>query len=46
MFDFNRRFLLGRQSDLMQSKELYPPMQSFEEWLQANRNLFRDITGD
>lgn len=46
MFDFNRRFLLGRQSDLTQSKELYPPMQSFEEWLQANRNLFRDITGD
>jgi hypothetical protein len=46
MFDFNRRFLLGRQADLMQSKELYPPMQSFEEWLQANRNLFRDITGD
>jgi uncharacterized protein YbjT (DUF2867 family) len=46
MFDFNRRFILGRQADLMQSKELYPPMQSFEEWLQANRNLFQTITGD
>lgn len=37
MFDFNRRFIPNRQQDIRQSRELYPGMQSFEQWLTVNR---------
>ena len=32
MFDFNRRFIPGREADARQSRNLYPAMQTFEQW--------------
>jgi len=43
MFEFNRIFMPSRQADLQQSRELYPGIQSFEAWLQANAERFRPL---
>lgn len=37
MFDFNRRFILSREADREESRRLYPGMQSFQAWAEANR---------
>ncbi len=38
MFDFNRRFIPSRGSDLAQSRALYPSMQTFEQWASSRRD--------
>jgi uncharacterized protein YbjT (DUF2867 family) len=43
MFDFNRRFIPNRAADLAECRRLYPSMQTFETWLTANKDRFRDI---
>jgi uncharacterized protein YbjT (DUF2867 family) len=43
MFEYNRLFIPNRQADLEQSLALYPAMQRFEPWLQANRDKFAAI---
>jgi uncharacterized protein YbjT (DUF2867 family) len=40
MFEYNRLFIPNRQADLEQSLALYPEMQRFEPWVQANREKF------
>jgi hypothetical protein len=40
MFDFNRRFIPGRGSDLALSRALYPSMQTFEQWAGNRRDEF------
>ncbi len=40
MFEFNRLHIPSRQGDVAASRALYPAMQSFEIWLQANKGLF------
>jgi uncharacterized protein YbjT (DUF2867 family) len=40
MFEFNRLYVPHRKADLALSRELYPPMRSFEAWLEANRQAF------
>ncbi|MFN7936269.1 MAG: NmrA/HSCARG family protein [Bryobacteraceae bacterium] len=43
MFDFNRRYILSRQADLDESKRLYPAMQSFASWAEANRTALEGV---
>jgi uncharacterized protein YbjT (DUF2867 family) len=40
MFDFNRRFIPNRQADLAESRALFPQIQSFDRWMEANRARF------
>jgi len=40
MFEFNRRFIPNRLSDLEESKSLYPGMRSFDSWLKENKSSF------
>jgi uncharacterized protein YbjT (DUF2867 family) len=40
MFEFNRRFIPGRQRDLDESRALFPAMQTFEEWAINNKDAF------
>lgn len=43
MFDFNRRFILSRQADLEESKRLYPGMQTFAAWAEAQRAALEGV---
>lgn len=43
MFDYYRRFVPNRQTELEQCRALYPKLQTFEEWLTANKAKFADI---
>lgn len=43
MFDFNRRYILSRQADLDESKRLYPALQSFAAWAEANRKALEGV---
>ncbi|HEX9744977.1 MAG TPA: NmrA/HSCARG family protein [bacterium] len=40
MFDFNKRYLDNRTTDLEESKELYTGMSDFEYWIEHNREAF------
>jgi uncharacterized protein YbjT (DUF2867 family) len=40
MFDFNRRYIPGRESDIRESRTLYPAMQTFEQWAFNRRDQF------
>lgn len=44
MFDFNRRFIPNRQAELAESRRLNPGMQTFEAWLNKNKDQFAAIT--
>jgi len=43
MFEYNRLFIPNRQADLEQSLALYPGIQKFEPWVQANHDNFATI---
>ena len=43
MFEFNRRFIPTRQRDVVKSRELYPAMQSFEQWAASRREAFNRL---
>jgi uncharacterized protein YbjT (DUF2867 family) len=43
MFEYNRLLIPSRQADLEQSLALYPEMQRFEPWVQANKDKFAAI---
>jgi uncharacterized protein YbjT (DUF2867 family) len=43
MFEFNRVYIPNRQTDLEQSRTLYPKMQTFESWLNENKEKFFNI---
>ena len=43
MFEFNRTRLPNRARDLAESRQLYPAMQSFEQWLEAHRTAFTSV---
>ncbi|HZT72002.1 MAG TPA: NmrA/HSCARG family protein [Terriglobia bacterium] len=43
MFEYNRLFIPNRKADLEQSLALYPGMQRFEPWVQANKDKFAAI---
>jgi uncharacterized protein YbjT (DUF2867 family) len=43
MFEYNRLFIPNRPADLEQSLALYPEMQRFEPWVEANRQNFAAI---
>jgi uncharacterized protein YbjT (DUF2867 family) len=45
MFEFNRLHIPNRQDDLTESRSLYPQMQTFESWLETNKEAFRGIMG-
>ncbi len=45
MFEFNRLHIPNRQADLVESRSLYPQMQTFESWLQANKEAFQGVLG-
>ncbi len=38
MFEFNRLYIPSRRADLEESRALYPQVQTFEVWLNANRD--------
>jgi len=40
MFELFRVHLLSRRAEIAQCRQLYPPMQTFEPWLQANAGRF------
>lgn len=40
MFDFQRRFVPQRKTDMQESYEINPQMQSFEKWLQNHKDSF------
>ena len=46
MFEFNRLHISNRKEDLEESRRLYPKMQTFESWLTANKEKFKDILKD
>lgn len=43
MFEYNRLFVPNRQADLEQSLALFPEIQRFEPWVEANRQKFTAI---
>jgi len=43
MFDFNRRYILSRQADMDESRRLYPAMQRFKTWAEANRSALEGV---
>jgi uncharacterized protein YbjT (DUF2867 family) len=43
MFDFNRRFIPSRRTDLGESRMLYPGIRGFDAWLTANELRFRSV---
>jgi uncharacterized protein YbjT (DUF2867 family) len=43
MFEYNRLLIPNRQADLQQSLALYPEIQRFESWMQANKDKFAAI---
>jgi uncharacterized protein YbjT (DUF2867 family) len=43
MFEYNRLFIPNRQADLEQSLALYPEIQRFEPWVEANKDRFAAI---
>ena len=43
MFEYNRLFIPNRQADLEQSMALYPEIQRFEPWVEANKDRFAAI---
>jgi hypothetical protein len=43
MFEFNRRFIPSRAADIEQSRALYPPMQTFEQWAATRRDAFNRL---
>ena len=40
MFACNRLYILERKSDQNQSKEMYPEIKGFEQWLSENKDKF------
>jgi len=40
MFEFNRLYIPNRKADLIESRSLYPKIQTFESWLRSNKNKF------
>ena len=45
MFDYNRRYIPNRKVDIEQSRALYPQMQSFSTWMQANKGALAAALG-
>lgn len=45
MFEFYRLHVPNRASDVARSRFLYPPMQTFEPWLKANKEKFLAALG-
>ncbi|MDP3469557.1 MAG: NmrA/HSCARG family protein [Daejeonella sp.] len=43
MFEFNRTYINGRNADLEESRNLYPQINSFKQWITANRNKFEAL---
>jgi len=43
MFDFNRRYILSRQADMEESRRLYPGVQRFQTWAEANRSALEGV---
>jgi NmrA-like family len=43
MFEYNRLLIPNRQADIEQSLALYPAIQRFEPWMQANKDKFAAI---
>jgi uncharacterized protein YbjT (DUF2867 family) len=43
MFDFNRRFIPERKTDLAASRALHPPLSSFNKWLAENKHKFLEL---
>jgi uncharacterized protein YbjT (DUF2867 family) len=43
MFEYNRLFIPNRQADFEQSLALYPEMQRFKPWVEANKERFAAI---
>ncbi len=43
MFEFNRLYIPNRKADLQQCRKLYPAMQSFDAWVNANRAIFDSL---
>ncbi len=41
MFEFNRLHIPNRRADVVESRSLYPGMQSFEAWMKANKHQFQ-----
>lgn len=42
MFEFNRLYIPNRRAELEESRALYARMQTFEAWLNAHKDSFRD----
>lgn len=42
MFEFNRLYIPERRAEMVESHALYPGVQSFEVWMEANRLKFPD----
>lgn len=40
MFELNRLYITDRSAELQESRSLYPNMQTFEQWLTANKAKF------
>lgn len=43
MFEFNRLYIPNRQEDLLESRKLYPQVQTFESWVNKNKDKFQPI---
>lgn len=43
MFEFNRLHIPGRAADMARSRQLYPALQSFPEWVQKNREKLLNV---
>ena len=43
MFEYNRTRLPNRARDMAESRQLYPDMQSFEQWLTRRREAFEPV---
>ena len=43
MFELNRLYITDRSVELQASRSLYPQMQTFEQWLKANKAKFDPI---
>jgi uncharacterized protein YbjT (DUF2867 family) len=44
VFEFNRLYVASRPSDLEESRSLFHPMQTFETWLEANKERFLECS--
>lgn len=45
MFDFYRRFQGSRRADIEECRQLYPAIQTFEQWVSRRRERFETLPG-